>query len=105
MTKMAAMPIYGKTLRIFSRTERHVIFGSLYNQSDRKEIYFDSAKELISREAYQLQVCHLKYREVPKFPDARKLFCNHSKIQTKWPNQRVFAQNMQMEWQIVKTLI
>ena len=31
------------------------------------------------------------YRNVPKFSDARKLCCNHSKIQIKWPNQRDFC--------------
>ena len=33
-----------------------------------------------------------RYRKVPKFSDARKLFCNLSKIQTKRPNLRVFCQ-------------
>ena len=34
----------------------------------------------------------IKYRKVPKFLDARKLWCNLSKIQTKRPNFRVFCQ-------------
>ena len=38
-------------------------------------------------ENYQEQV----YLKVPKFSDARKLGCNHSEIQTKWPNQRFFC--------------
>ena len=33
------------------------------------------------------------YRKVPKFLDARKLCCNHPKIQTKRPKLRVFYQN------------
>ena len=31
------------------------------------------------------------YRKVPKFSDTRKLCCNHTKIQIKWPNQRGFC--------------
>ena len=34
----------------------------------------------------------MKYREVPKFSDARKLCCNLPKIQTKSPNLREFRQ-------------
>ena len=34
----------------------------------------------------------INYRKVPKFSDARKVFCNLSKIQTKRPNLRVFHQ-------------
>ena len=40
--------------------------------------------------------CQIKmkilYRKIPKFLDARKLYCNLSKIQTKRPNLRVFRQ-------------
>ena len=32
------------------------------------------------------------YRKVPKFSDARILCCNLPKIQTKWPNLKVFCQ-------------
>ena len=33
-----------------------------------------------------------EYRKVSKFSDARKLCCNLSKIQTKWPNLKIFCQ-------------
>ena len=33
------------------------------------------------------------YRKVPKFFNARNLYCNLPKIQTKRPNLRVFCQN------------
>ena len=32
------------------------------------------------------------YRKIPKFSDARKLWCNLPKTQTKRPNLRVFRQ-------------
>ena len=33
------------------------------------------------------------YRKVSKFSDAGKLCCNLPKIQSKWPNNKVFCQN------------
>ena len=45
------------------------------------------------------------YRKVPKFSDARKLWCNLPKMQEKRPNLRVFVKKTQMEKQTVKTLI
>ena len=37
-------------------------------------------------------VLKLKYCNVPKFSDARKLCCNLPKIQEKWPNLMAFRQ-------------
>ena len=45
------------------------------------------------RYEYEIGDPDLGYRKVPKFPDARKLFCNLPKTQTNRPNLRVFRQN------------
>ena len=39
-----------------------------------------------------LRLGQILYRKVPKFSDARKLWCNLPKIQEKRPNLRVFRQ-------------
>ena len=39
-----------------------------------------------------LKLCYIMYRKVSKFSEARKLYGNLPKIQTKRPNLRVFLQ-------------
>ena len=57
------------------------------------EIWVMPMKLQIAVSRASLRCCLLRtYRKVPKFLDARKLWCNLSNIQTKRPNLTVLCQ-------------